>query len=167
MSSNPGGIVEIVETFRDSRALTQDHIRELIQFLGIDPASAKYSVSMDGMVPPSTGEAMMSKRADQRERNLTFDALIGENQFSSRLAIYVPTEEDKERFATLPSEEEDEIGVESSTGLWLHDAAEVSKADCTLLISPVIVAVRDGDSTQYFHTEGFDLDDARQIIQTV
>ena len=164
MSHGLEGIVETVTDISNRRTVSQRHVRNLIEDIGFDPESAEFVVAMDGRVPPSTGEVMMSSEAESRERTLTFDALVRKNKDPPRLAVYTPTEADKERFATLPGEERDEIGKESTASKWLHDAAEVSNADCTILVSPAIVSIRDSDSQDHFLTDDFGPEDAQRII---
>lgn len=167
MGANPSGIVEIVTDIREDGKITQGRIRNLLQDLGYEPESADYNVAMDDIVPPTTGEAMMSKRAEAHERSLVIDAIIRETLSHPPLAIYTPKEEDQEGWGFLPRDEEDRIGKEQSAELWLHTAFEVSNANSALLISPPIVGIQDTDSIQLYHTHDFSEENAQEIIDTI
>jgi len=129
---DPSGIVDTVNEITTDQRITQDRIQDLLQDLGFDPESADYNIAMEDMVEPTTGEAMMSKRAEAHEERLIIDAIIRETLSHPPLAIYTPKEEDMNQMGIPPRDEPDEISRESTAGLWLHMAAEVSKARSTL-----------------------------------
>jgi hypothetical protein len=166
MAANPGGIVETVNEISNDQRITRERIQDLLQDLGFDPESADYNVAMEDMVEPTTGEAMMSKRAVAHEERLIIDAIIRETLSHPPLAIYTPKQDDQ--MAPLPGDEPDKIGQESTASLWLHMASEVSKANSTLLVSPIIISVAGTDSpNQHFHIEDFDKQDAKELINRV
>lgn len=168
MLTSPERILETVTDIHEDKRITKERIESLLEDLGYDPESADYNVVMEDMVPPTTGEAMMSKRAQAHEERLVIDAIIRETLSHPPLAIYSPKEEDIEQIAIIPQNEEDEIGSESIAGLWLHMASEVSKANSVLLISPVIISIKTtNDTDQHFHFTDFDLDDARKIVELI
>jgi hypothetical protein len=165
---DPAGIVDTVNEISNDRRITQERIQDLLTDLGFDPGSADYNVAMEDMVPPTTGEAMMSKRAEAHERRLVIDAIIRETLTHPPLAVYTPKQDDMEQRGPLPGDEPDKTGVESIAGLWLHMASEVSKADSTLLLSPVVISVAGTESpNQHFHTDSFDQEDAKEITDKV
>jgi len=165
---DPSGIVDTVNEITTDQRITQDRIQDLLQDLGFDPESADYNIAMEDMVEPTTGEAMMSKRAEAHEERLIIDAIIRETLSHPPLAIYTPKEEDMNQMGIPPRDEPDEISRESTAGLWLHMAAEVSKARSTLLVSPVIISVTNLDTyDHHFHTDSFDEQDAKEIIDKV
>jgi hypothetical protein len=168
MPTDADGIFDTVTSIRNDGKITQERISDLIQDLGFNPENAELNVAMEDMVPPTTGEAMMEKRAEAHELNLVIDALVQETLSYPLLTIYSPKEADKEPMAMLPSEEADAIGRESSSKLWLHTASEVSKAESTVLISPVIVSVTASDEAiQHLHTQKFNQGDAQEIIDII
>ncbi|WP_267642049.1 hypothetical protein [Haloarchaeobius amylolyticus] len=168
MPGDADGIVDTVTDISNDHRITQDRISDLIQDLGFNPDNAEFNVVMEDMVPPTSGEAMMEKRAEAHERSLVIDALVQETLSYPPVAIYSPKEADRERMAIMPGEEADEIGRESSSKLWLHTASEVSKAESTVLVSPVIISVSDSDDvTQHFHTHSFDKKDAQELIELI
>lgn len=162
------GIVETVTQISNDQQITQDRIQDLLRDLGFDPESADYNVAMEDMVEPTTAEAMTSKRAEAHEERFIIDAIIRETLSHPPLAIYTPKEEDMSQMGMAPRDEPDEIGRESTAGLWLHSAAEVSKASSTLLVSPVIISATTQDSfNHHFHTDSFDQEDAQELIEIV
>jgi hypothetical protein len=165
---NPSGIVDTVTEISNDRRITRDRIQDLLTDLGFDPGSADYNIAMEDMVPSTTDEAMMSKRAEAHERRLVIDAIIRETLSHPPLAVYTPKQDDMKQMGPLPGDEPDKTGVESIAGLWLHMASEVSKADSTLLLSPVVISVAGTKSpNQHFHIEEFDEEDAQEIIGKV
>ncbi|AZH26708.1 hypothetical protein [Haloplanus aerogenes] len=168
MSTDSLTFLETVTEISDDRRITQERIQNLLEGLGFDPESADYNVAMEDRVPPTAGEAMMSKRAEPHECRLIIDAIIRETLSHPALAVYSPKTEDMDQMGITPSEESDEIGRESTASLWLHMASEVSKAQWTLLVSPVIISITGSDSdNQHFHTQNFDQEDAQEIIDTI
>jgi len=159
---------ETVVEISDDQRITQERIQDLIEACGFDPKSADYNAAMEGMIPPTTGEAMMSKRAEPHERCLIIDAIIRETLSHPPLAVYSPKSEDMDQMGITPSEEPDEIGRESTASLWLHMVSEVSKAQWTLLISPVIISITGTDiHNQHIHTRNFNQKDAQEVIDTI
>ena len=168
MTTDPNGLHGTISDIAKDRRITRDRIENLIQNLGYDTESADYNVVMEDMVPPTTDEAMMSKRAEAHERRLVVDAIIRETPSHPPIAIYSPKEEDMERIAILPADEPDEIGRESTARLWLHMASEVSKAKFLLLVSPAIISTTGTDTpNQHFHLDDFERKDAQEIINIV
>jgi len=165
---NPSGIVDTVTKISNDQRITEDRIQDLLQDLGVDPESADYNVAMEDMVEPTTSEAMMSKRAEAHEERLIIDAIIRETLSHPPLAIYTPKEEDMNQMGIQPRDEPDEISRESTAGLWLHMAAEVSKSSSTLLVSPVIISATNMDTyDHHFHTDSFDQEDAKEILDII
>lgn len=159
---------ETVTEISDDQRITQERIQDLLESLGYDPESADYNVAMENMIPPTTGEAMMSKRAEPHEHRLIIDAIIRETLSHPPLAVYSPKGEDIDQMDITPSEEPDEIRRESTASLWLHMASEVSKAQWTLLVSPVVISITGIDSpNQHYHTHEFDQEDTQEIIKTL
>lgn len=168
MPTDSKGVVDTVTDISSDRRITQERIADLIQNLGFDPESANYNIAMEDMVEPTTGEAMMDKRAEVHEERLIIDAIIRETLSHPPLAIYTPKEEDMNQMRIPPRDEPDEISRESTAGLWLHMAAEISKASSTLLISPVIISSISQDSyDHHFHTNNFDKEDAQELIDII
>lgn len=168
MTTDPDGLLETVSDIGKDQRITRDRIEDLLQELDYNPESADYNMVMEDMVPPTTGEAMMSKRAEAHERRLVIDAIIRETLSHPPLAIYSPKEEDMEQMAILPVDEPDKIARESTAGLWLHMASEVSKANSILLVSPAIISTTGTDTpNQHYHINDFGLQDAQEIVNTV
>lgn len=168
MSTDTDGIVDTVTGISSDERITHDRISDLIQNLGFDPESADYNIAMEDMVEPTTSEAMMDKRAQAHKERLIIDAVIRESLSHPPLAIYTPKEEDMDQMGIAPRDEPDEISRESTAGLWIQMAAEVSKASSTLLISPVIITATTQESyNHHFHTDSFDQEDAQELIDIV
>lgn len=95
-------------------------------------------------------------------------AILRETLSHPPLTIYTPKEEDMNQMGIQPRDEPGEISRESTAGLWLHMAAEVSKASATLLVSPVIISATNMDTyDHHFHTDSFDQEDAKEILHII